>query len=49
MACVVDAIVVSMEMCMSPQVRSTKHFCVDVILICVLLSIGVFIFQMYKK
>lgn len=32
-----------------PQVRSTKHFCVDVVLVCILLSIGVFIFKMYKK
>ena len=31
------------------QVRSTKHFCIDVILIGILLSIGIVIFRMYKK
>ena len=31
------------------QIRPARKFCIDVILICILLAIGLFIFNMFHK
>jgi hypothetical protein len=38
------------QMCTcQPQMRSSRNFCVDVVLICVLLAIAAYIYSMVKK
>ncbi|KAK9907291.1 hypothetical protein WJX75_000825 [Coccomyxa subellipsoidea] len=31
------------------QMRSSRNFCLDVVLICIILGLGLYLFQLFKK